>query len=75
MRSNEIYIAQPATEEQSNALKTFMEKLKIKFDISIKDSSPYNTEFVNKIKMSRKQIEYGDYEDLKQSDINKLLDQ
>jgi len=47
MKSQDIFIAQPETAKQMNALKAFMEALKIKFEISNKEQ--YAPEFVEKI--------------------------
>jgi hypothetical protein len=53
MKAEDIYIIHPQTEEQASALKAFMKALKIKFEIT-KDR-PYNPEFVEKIRRSKKQ--------------------
>lgn len=57
MKSNNILIAHPKTNEQLKALKAFMEALKIKFEMA-KESS-YDPEFVAKIKKSRQDFKEG----------------
>lgn len=57
MKSEEIFIAHPETDEQVSALKAFMKALKIKFEISSKES--YNSEFVALIEESRNQAIKG----------------
>ncbi len=47
MKTNNIYIAQPANSEQVTALEAFMKALKIKFEV--RKDSLYDTEFVDKI--------------------------
>ncbi len=51
MKTQEIFIAHPQTNEQVSALTTFMQALKIKFEVTKKDS--YNPEFVEKILESK----------------------
>lgn len=46
MKSESIFIIQPKTSEQEDALKAFVKALKIKFEIA--SENPYNQEFVNK---------------------------
>ncbi len=71
MKTQNIFIAHPKTEEQVNALKAFMQALKIKFEIS-KDS-PYNPDFVAKIKQSEKEFEKGDFKRVEKKDLHNLL--
>jgi len=71
MKTQDIFIAHPKTDEQVNALKAFMQALKIKFEIS-KDS-PYNPEFVAKIKKSEKEFEEGNFKRVEKKDLHKLL--
>ena len=53
MKPHNIFIAQPKTLEQINALKAFMQALNIDFKMSKPVESPYNKEFTNKILQSR----------------------
>ncbi len=71
MKTQDIFIAHPKTNEQVNALKAFMQALKIKFEIS-KDS-PYNPEFVAKIKKSEKEFEEGSFKRVEKKDLQKFL--
>jgi len=67
MSTRNIIIAQPANDEQINALKAFMKALKIKFEITTE--KPYNPEFVAKIQESREQAERGEYIAIKTEDL------
>jgi transcription elongation factor len=57
MKTQDIFIAHPKTNEQINALKAFMQALKIKFEVSTLED--YNPEFVNKILESKEQAKNG----------------
>lgn len=52
----ETLIVQPDTKEKLDALKAFMKALKISFE---KTQSPYNPEFVAKIKKGEEDIASG----------------
>ena len=67
MTTGNIIIAQPANDEQANALKAFMKALKIKFEIT--SEKPYNPEFVAKIQESREQAGRGEYISIKTEDL------
>jgi len=54
----ETMIMHPKNKEQLSALKAFAKALKVDFET---EKSPYNPEFVSKIKESKKQIEEGKY--------------
>lgn len=56
--------------EQENALKAFVKALKMKFEPAEK---PYNTEFVKKIKESKKQHDDGNYTTVKKDDLKNFL--
>jgi len=71
MKTRDIFIAHPKTNAQVNALKAFMKALKIKFEIS-KDT-PYNPEFVAKIKKSEKEFEEGNFKRVEKKDLHKFL--
>lgn len=53
----ETLVIHPENKDQLKALKFFLKALKVSFE-STKDS-PYNKEFVEKIKKSRKQLDKG----------------
>ncbi|KQM64553.1 hypothetical protein ASE74_11060 [Pedobacter sp. Leaf216] len=52
----ETLIAHPKNEEEATALKVVMKVLKIDFET---EESPYNPEFVAKIKRSQEQMKAG----------------
>ena len=57
MKTQESFIAHPTTPEQVNALRAFMQALKIKFEI--RKSETYNPDFVDKVLESQKQARDG----------------
>lgn len=71
MKTQNIFIAHPKTNEQVEALKAFMQALKIKFEIS-KDT-PYNPEFVAKIKKSEKEFKEGSFKRVEKKDFKEFL--
>lgn len=71
MKSQDIFIVRPKTNEQVSALKAFMQALKIKFEVSKGES--YDPEFVAKIKESRKQYENGNFISIEEEDIKNFL--
>jgi hypothetical protein len=54
----ETVIMHPKNNEQLSALKAFAKALKVEFETS---KSPYNPDFVAKIKTSKKQVEEGKF--------------
>ena len=54
----ETVIMHPKNKEQLSALKAFAKALKVDFET---EKSPYNPDFVAKIKESIKQVEDGNY--------------
>lgn len=78
MKTQDIFIAHPKTNEQVDALKAFMQALKIKFEVSkarpdSSGESPYNPEFVAKIKKSEKEFEEGSFKRVEKKDLHKFL--
>lgn len=71
MKKNDIFIAYPETHEQVNALKAFMQALKIKFEIS--KEGEYNPKFIAKIKRSEKEFEEGNFKRVEKKDLSKFL--
>ena len=71
MKTQNIFIAHPKTNEQVEALKAFMQALKIKFEIS-KDT-PYNPEFVAKIKKSEKEFKEGSFKRVEKKDLKEFV--
>jgi transcription antitermination factor NusG len=71
MKTENIIIAHPQTDEQANVIKAFMKALKIKFEL-LKES-PYNSDFVTKIKKSKKEFENGDFTRVEKSELQNFL--
>jgi hypothetical protein len=63
-------IAHPDNKEKMAALKAFMKALKIRFE---EENSPYNPEFVEKIKRSEEGFKAGRSSAIKTEDLWKLL--
>jgi hypothetical protein len=71
MKTDEIFIAHPQTDEQVSALKAFMLALKIKFEIS--NIETYDSEFVEKIEQSKEQEANGKTTRTTKNDLKELL--
>ncbi len=71
MKTKNIIIAHPQTDEQLTVIKAFMKALKIKFEIS--KENPYNADFVAKIKKSKKEFENGDFTRVEKNDLQDFL--
>jgi hypothetical protein len=56
---NEVFIIHPETSEQISAIKALMKALKIKFEVSVENKSPYRQEFVDKIIQGDKDFKEG----------------
>jgi hypothetical protein len=65
-------IAHPNTTDKVEALKAFLNALKISFEVNTNDK-PYNPEFVAKIHKSKKQLEDAQVTRVKKEDIKNLL--
>ena len=61
-----ILIAHPENEEKLAALKAFMKALKIRFE---EEKSPYDPEFVKKIKRSEEDFKAGRFKAIKTEDL------
>lgn len=72
MKTQDIYIAHPQSSEQATALKAFMQALKIEFEVRQKHE--YNSEFLEKILESKKQISNGEFTDVKAENIRTFID-
>lgn len=72
MKIEEVITVHPKTHEQLNALKAFMQAFKIKFEV-VKESS-YNPEFVDKILESQKQVDEGNFTEVKLKDLKSFID-
>jgi hypothetical protein len=68
MQSENIFIAHPTTVDQLNVLKAVVKALKIKFEVR-KDEKAYDSEFVEKIKESKKQFENGQFKVINTEDL------
>ncbi len=71
MKTQEIFIAHPTTDEQVNALKAFMQALKIKFEVSSDES--YKPDFVEKVLISRQQAKDGKVTRVRKEDLKEFL--
>lgn len=71
MKTQNIIIAHPQTDEQVNVIKAFMKALKIRFEVS--KGSPYNTGFVAKIEKSKKEFENDDFTRIDKNDLQNFL--
>lgn len=71
MKTENIIIIHPQTDEQVNVIKAFMKALKIKFEISKKNL--YSDDFVSKIEKSKKEFENGDFKRVDKNDLKNLL--
>lgn len=72
MKTSDIIIAHPSSDDKFEALKAFMKALKIKFEITTTEK-PYNKEFVVKIQKSKQEIEDGKVTRVKNKDLQKFL--
>jgi hypothetical protein len=57
MKTQNVLIAHPTNANELGVIKAFFEALKIKFEVA--EESPYNPEFVAKIKNGQKEIAEG----------------
>jgi adenylate kinase family enzyme len=71
MKTKDIYIALPQTDEQSKALKAFLTALDIKFEMPGEKS--YNPEFVKKVLKSRQQAKDGKVTRIKKENLKDFL--
>jgi len=62
----ETVIAHPENKEKLAALKAFMKALEIRFE---EEKSPYNPEFVEKIKRSEEDFKAGRYTAIKTEEL------
>jgi len=67
----DIFIAQPKTVEQINALQAFMQALKIEFEVS--GGENYNPEFIEKVLESRQQAKAGKVTRVKKENLKEFL--
>lgn len=58
MKTSDIIIVHPGSDDKFEALKAFMKALKIKFEVP-KNKSPYNSEFVAMIQQGDKDFKNG----------------
>ncbi len=72
MKTQDILIAQPESKEQVQALKAFMNALKIKFTVS--GDETYTSEFVEKLLESRKEAQEGKVTRVKKEDLKEFMD-
>lgn len=70
MKTSDILIVHPDSDDKFEALKAFMKALKIKFEI--KKEKAYNPEFVAKIEKSRKDFKNGKGRKITIDELNSL---
>jgi hypothetical protein len=73
MNTKDILIIHPDTTEKLEALTTFLKAFKLDFEISKTPSSPYNPDFVAKIKKSRNEIKNGNGVTVKKENLSTFL--
>lgn len=71
MKTKDIMIVHPSSDEQVTVLKAFFEALKIKFEFS--KGETYNPEFVAKIEKSRKDYKDGNFVTVEKKELSKFL--
>ncbi len=71
MKTQDIFIAHPKTDEESKALKAFLQALKIEFEIP--KAQEYNAEFVKKVLESRQQAKDGKVTRIKKENLKEFL--
>lgn len=70
MKTQNIFIAHPKTEEQINVLKAIAKAFKMKFEVS--EENPYDPEFVDKILQGDKDLEEGKGKKITINELNSL---
>jgi hypothetical protein len=70
---NDIFIIRPETSEQRSIIKALMKAMKIKFEVSKEEKSPYNNNFVEKIKRSQQNFKEGKGRVVSSEDLDNLL--
>ena len=71
MKTSDILIVHPDSDDKFEALKAFMKAFKIKFEITNEKS--YSPEFVAKIEKSRQEFKEGKYTRVKKADLENFL--
>ncbi|MRT17942.1 hypothetical protein F3C99_13390 [Vitellibacter sp. q18] len=61
-----------AEKDQMKKITTFLKELKVSFETGEEDS-PYNPDFVEKIKRSRQEYENGKFQTVAQEDLERYL--
>ncbi|HQW12539.1 MAG TPA: hypothetical protein PK076_09250 [Saprospiraceae bacterium] len=72
MKNQDVLIVHPSNEEQVTVLKAFLEALKIKFEVAKEDT--YNSDFVEKIMESKRQIAQGNFTEVKKENLKSFID-
>jgi hypothetical protein len=71
MKTSDIIIAHPGSEDQFEVLKAVMKALKIKFEIT--KENPYDPEFVAKIEKSKQEFKDGKFTRVKKENLQNFL--
>jgi hypothetical protein len=69
---NDIFIIRPETSEQRSIIKALMKAMKIKFEVSKEEKSPYNNNFVEKITRSQQNFKEGKGRVVSSEDLDNL---
>lgn len=72
MKAQDIFIAHPDSSEQAQAIRAFFKALKVKFEVAKEDT--YNPEFVDKILQGKKDIEQGNFTEVKKENLKSFID-
>jgi len=59
MKTANVIVAHPASNDKLEALKAFLQALKIDFEVTTTEQSPYNPEFVKMILQGDEDIKAG----------------
>jgi hypothetical protein len=73
MKNQNILIVHPENENELTVIKAFFDALKIKFEETKEVESPYNSEFVAKIKKSKQDYIDGNFVTIEKKDLSNFL--
>lgn len=71
MKTADILIAHPTTEDQAKVIKAFLNALDIKFEVSTREN--YNPEFIKKVLESRQEAKDGKTTRVKKENFSEFL--
>lgn len=70
----EAIVLHPKNQEQLEAIKAIAKALKMKFETTVSDSSPYNLDFVDKIKRGDKDLKEGKGRSITLEELDRLCE-